>query len=175
MKHGFSSVAYSSMPIPNGTKNYKQLFNCDNARVTPNGPEEIISYTCNTGYMWDGTNCVSGGNTTIIETYSGTTCNTSNIQIVNVSPGTDKIPQNLNADTLYLLSAGQHNVTRKIEMNTCSAVVGMGTGATTVGYAGTSYDADNVFETTKNASIISKLTIDGQVASGKAKNGIEIK
>lgn len=66
------------------------------------------------------------------------------MRVVDITPGTDKIPENLDADTLYRLSAGAYNITKKINLNNCSAIVGAGTGQTTIGYSGISYNSETL-------------------------------
>lgn len=123
INHNFSATVYSTSPIPNGAANYKQQFVCNNGLVTAHGAEELISHTCNAGYAYNGSACVAGGNADVVDAFSGTTCNTANIQVVTLTPGVDKIPENLNADTLYRLTPGTYSITKKINMNNCSAVV----------------------------------------------------
>ncbi len=90
----------------------------------------------------------------MIETFSGTTCITANIQVVTLTPGVDKIPQNLNADTLYKLEAGTYDISKNINMNSCSAILGAGTGSTTLRYTGLSYDSESLVNITTSDTVV---------------------
>lgn len=157
--HNFSAYAYSSSNIDNGHINYKQLFACNNWTITTSGTEEATSTTCSAGFGWNGGSCVLSNNNDVVSAYSGTTCNTANIQVVNITPGIDKIPENLNADTMYKLEGGIYDITKKINFNTCSAMVGAGTGATTVQYSGLSYWSESLISSVKRDNIISNLKL----------------
>lgn len=174
--HNFSAYAYSSSNIDNGHINYKQLFACNNWTITTSGTEEATSTTCSAGFGWNGNSCILSNNIEVTHAYSGTTCNTANIQVVNITPGIDKIPENLNADTMYKLEGGIYDVTKKINFNNCSAIVGAGTGATTVQYAGLSYGSEDLMNITKSDAVIDGLKIVWtKEGAGKVANVIRIK
>lgn len=174
--HNFSAYVYSSSNIDNGHINYKQLFACNNWTITTSGTEEATSTTCSAGFGWNGNSCILSNNIEVTHAYSGTTCNTANIQVVNITPGIDKIPENLNADTMYKLEGGIYDVTKKINFNNCSAIVGAGTGATTVQYAGLSYGSEDLMNITKSDAVIDGLKIVWtKEGAGKVANVIRIK
>ena len=164
IKHNFSAVVYTHQAIANGTENYKQTFVCNNGTVEASGPEEKISQTCNAGYSWNGSQCVAGGDSQINDIFKDTSCNTANIQVVTLAPGVDKIPENLNADTMYKLSSGTYEITKKINMNTCSAIVGEGNTKTTIQYAGLSFGTEDLISITKSNAVVSDVKITGTKA-----------
>ena len=164
IKHNFSAVVYAHKAITNGTENYKQTFTCNNGTVQASGPEEKISQTCNAGHSWNGSQCVPGGDPQINDIFKDTSCNTANIQVVTLTPGVDKIPENLNADTMYKLSAGTYQITKKINMNTCSAIVGEGTTKTTIQYAGLSFGTEDLISIAKSNTVVSDVKITGTKA-----------
>ena len=164
IKHNFSAVVYTHKAIANGTENYKQTFTCNNGTVQASGPEEKISQTCNAGHSWNGSQCVPGGDPQINDIFKDTSCNTANIQVVTLTPGVDKIPENLNADTMYKLSAGTYQITKKINMNTCSAIVGEGTTKTTIQYAGLSFGTEDLISIAKSNTVVSDVKITGTKA-----------
>ena len=164
IKHNFSAVVYTHQAIANGTENYKQTFVCNNGTVQASGPEEKISQTCNAGHSWNGSQCVAGGDPQINDIFKDTSCNTANIQVVTLTPGVDKIPENLNADTMYKLSAGTYEITKKINMNTCSAIVGEGTTKTTIQYAGLSFGTEDLISIAKSNTVVSDVKITGTKA-----------
>ena len=164
IKHNFSAVVYTHKAIANGTENYKQTFVCNNGTVQKSGSEEKISQTCNAGHSWNGSQCVPGGDPQINDIFKDTSCNTANIQVVTLTPGVDKIPENLNADTMYKLSAGTYQITKKINMNTCSAIVGEGTTKTTIQYAGLSFGTEDLISIAKSNTVVSDVKITGTKA-----------
>ena len=164
IKHNFSAVVHAHQTIANGTENYKQTFVCNNGTVQASGPEEKISQTCNAGHSWNGSQCVPGGDPQINDIFKDTSCNTANIQVVTLTPGVDKIPENLNADTMYKLSAGTYQITKKINMNTCSAIVGEGTTKTTIQYAGLSFGTEDLISIAKSNTVVSDVKITGTKA-----------
>ena len=164
IKHNFSAVVYTHKAIANGTENYKQTFVCNNGTVQKSGSEEKISQTCNAGYSWNGSQCVAGGDPQINDIFKDTSCNTANIQVVTIAPGVDKIPENLNADTMYKLSSGTYEITKKINMNTCSAIVGEGNTKTTIQYAGLSFGTEDLISIAKSNAVVSDVKITGTKA-----------
>ena len=164
IKHNFSAVVYTHKAIANGTENYKQTFVCNNGTVEASGPEEKISQTCNAGYSWNGSQCVAGGDPQINDIFKDTSCNTANIRVVTIAPGVDKIPENLNADTMYKLSSGTYEITKKINMNTCSAIVGEGNTKTTIQYAGLSFGTEDLIGIAKSNAVVSDVKITGTKA-----------
>ena len=164
IKHNFSAVVYSHKAITNGTENYKQTFTCNNGTVQASGSEEKISQTCNAGYSWNGSQCVAGGDPQINDIFKDTSCNTANIRVVTLTPGVDKIPENLNADTMYKLSAGTYEITKKINMNTCSAIVGEGNTKTTIQYVGLSFGTEDLISIAKSNTVVSDVKITGTKA-----------
>ncbi|MDO4874336.1 MAG: right-handed parallel beta-helix repeat-containing protein [Candidatus Gracilibacteria bacterium] len=164
IKHNFSAVVYTHKAIANGTENYKQTFVCNNGTVQKSGSEEKISQTCNAGYSWNGSQCVAGGDPQINDIFKDTSCNTANIRVVTIAPGVDKIPENLNADTMYKLSAGTYEITKKINMNTCSAIVGEGNTKTTIQYAGLSFGTEDLISIAKSNAVVSDVKITGTKA-----------
>ena len=164
IKHNFSAVVHTHQSIANGTENYKQTFVCNNGTVQASGSEEKISQTCNAGYSWNGSQCVAGGDPQINDIFKDTSCNTANIQVVTIAPGVDKIPENLNADTMYKLSSGTHEITKKINMNTCSAIVGEGNTKTTIQYAGLSFGTEDLVSIAKSNAVVSDVKITGTKA-----------
>ena len=164
IKHNFSSVVHAHQSIANGTENYKQTFVCNNGTVQASGPEEKISQTCNAGYSWNGSQCVAGGDPQINDIFKDTSCNTANIRVVTIAPGVDKIPENLNADTMYKLSSGTYEITKKINMNTCSAIVGEGNTKTTIQYAGLSFGTEDLISIAKSNAVVSDVKITGTKA-----------
>lgn len=86
INHNFSAVVHATATIENGVTNYKQTFECNNGTTRVSGSEEIISQTCNTDYAWNGNACVQSNNQEVIDAYAGTTCDTTNIQVVDVAP-----------------------------------------------------------------------------------------
>ncbi len=164
IKHNFSAVVYTHQAIANGTENYKQTFVCNNGTVQASGPEEKISQTCNAGHSWNGSQCVAGGDPQINDIFKDTSCNTANIQVVTLTPGVDKIPENLNADTMYKLSAGTYEITKKINMNTCSAIVGEGNTKTTIQYVGLSFGTEDLISIAKSNAVVSDVKITGTKA-----------
>ena len=164
IKHNFSAVVHTHQSIANGTENYKQTFVCNNGTVQPSGSEEKISQTCNAGYSWNGSQCVAGGDPQINDIFKDTSCNTANIRVVTIAPGVDKIPENLNADTMYKLSSGTYEITKKINMNTCSAIVGEGNTKTTIQYAGLSFGTEDLISIEKSNAVVSDVKITGTKA-----------
>ena len=164
IKHNFSAVVYTHKAIANGTENYKQTFVCNNGTVQVSGSEEKISQTCNAGHSWNGSQCVAGGDPKINDIFKDTSCNTANIQVVTLTPGVDKIPENLNADTMYKLSSGTYEITKKINMNTCSAIVGEGNTKTTIQYAGLSFGTEDLISIEKSNAVVSDVKITGTKA-----------
>ena len=164
IKHNFSAVVHAHQSIANGTENYKQTFVCNNGTVQASGSEEKISQTCNAGYSWNGSQCVAGGDPQINDIFKDTSCNTANIRVVTIAPGVDKIPENLSADTMYKLSAGTYQITKKINMNTCSAIVGEGTTKTTIQYAGLSFGTEDLISIAKSNTVVSDVKITGTKA-----------
>ena len=164
IKHNFSAVVYTHQSIANGTENYKQTFVCNNGTVQASGSEEKISQTCNAGYSWNGSQCVAGGDPQINDIFKDTSCNTANIRVVTLTPGVDKIPENLNADTMYKLSSGTYEITKKINMNTCSAIVGEGNTKTTIQYAGLSFGTEDLISIAKSNAVVSDVKITGTKA-----------
>ena len=164
IKHNFSAVVHTHQSIANGTENYKQTFVCNNGTVQASGSEEKISQTCNAGYSWNGSQCVAGGDPQINDIFKDTSCNTANIRVVTLTPGVDKIPENLNADTMYKLSAGTYEITKKINMNTCSAIVGEGNTKTTIQYAGLSFGTEDLISIAKSNAVVSDVKITGTKA-----------
>ena len=164
IKHNFSAVVHTHQSIANGTENYKQTFVCNNGTVQASGPEEKISQTCNAGYSWNGSQCVAGGDPQISDIFKDTSCNTANIRVVTIAPGVDKIPENLNADTMYKLSSGTYEITKKINMNTCSAIVGEGNTKTTIQYAGLSFGTEDLISIAKSNAVVSDVKITGTKA-----------
>ena len=164
IKHNFSAVVHTHQSIANGTENYKQTFVCNNGTVQASGPEEKISQTCNAGYSWNGSQCVAGGDPQISDIFKDTSCNTANIRVVTLTPGVDKIPENLNADTMYKLSSGTYEITKKINMNTCSAIVGEGNTKTTIQYAGLSFGTEDLISIAKSNAVVSDVKITGTKA-----------
>ena len=164
IKHNFSAVVHTHQSIANGTENYKQTFVCNNGTVQKSGSEEKISQTCNAGYSWNGSQCVAGGDPQINDIFKDTSCNTANIRVVTIAPGVDKIPENLNADTMYKLSSGTYEITKKINMNTCSAIVGEGNTKTTIQYAGLSFGTEDLISIEKSNAVVSDVKITGTKA-----------
>ena len=164
IKHNFSAVVHTHQSIANGTENYKQTFVCNNGTVQASGSEEKISQTCNAGYSWNGSQCVAGGDPQINDIFKDTSCNTANIRVVTLAPGVDKIPENLNADTMYKLSSGTYEITKKINMNTCSAIVGEGNTKTTIQYAGLSFGTEDLISIAKSNAVVSDVKITGTKA-----------
>jgi len=164
IKHNFSAVVHAHQSIANGTENYKQTFVCNNGTVQASGSEEKISQTCNAGYSWNGSQCVAGGDPQINDIFKDTSCNTANIRVVTLTPGVDKIPENLNADTMYKLSAGTYEITKKINMNTCSAIVGEGNTKTTIQYVGLSFGTEDLISIAKSNTVVSDVKITGTKA-----------
>ena len=164
IKHNFSAVVHAHQSIANGTENYKQTFVCNNGTVQASGSEEKISQTCNAGYSWNGSQCVAGGDPQINDIFKDTSCNTANIRVVTIAPGVDKIPENLNADTMYKLSSGTYEITKKINMNTCSAIVGEGNTKTTIQYAGLSFGTEDLISIEKSNAVVSDVKITGTKA-----------
>ena len=164
IKHNFSAVVHAHQSIANGTENYKQTFVCNNGTVQASGSEEKISQTCNAGYSWNGSQCVAGGDPQINDIFKDTSCNTANIRVVTITPGVDKIPENLNADTMYKLSSGTYEITKKINMNTCSAIVGEGNTKTTIQYAGLSFGTEDLISIEKSNAVVSDVKITGTKA-----------
>ena len=164
IKHNFSAVVHAHQSIANGTENYKQTFVCNNGTVQASGSEEKISQTCNAGYSWNGSQCVAGGDPQINDIFKDTSCNTANIRVVTLAPGVDKIPENLNADTMYKLSSGTYEITKKINMNTCSAIVGEGNTKTTIQYAGLSFGTEDFISIEKSNAVVSDVKITGTKA-----------
>ena len=164
IKHNFSAVVHAHQSIANGTENYKQTFVCNNGTVQASGSEEKISQTCNAGYSWNGSQCVAGGDPQINDIFKDTSCNTANIRVVTIAPGVDKIPENLNADTMYKLSSGTYEITKKINMNTCSAIVGEGNTKTTIQYAGLSFGTEDLISIAKSNAVVSDVKITGTKA-----------
>ena len=164
IKHNFSAVVHTHQSIANGTENYKQTFVCNNGTVQASGSEEKISQTCNAGYSWNGSQCVAGGDPQINDIFKDTSCNTANIRVVTLAPGVDKIPKNLNADTMYKLSSGTYEITKKINMNTCSAIVGEGNTKTTIQYAGLSFGTEDLISIAKSNAVVSDVKITGTKA-----------
>ena len=164
IKHNFSAVVHTHQSIANGTENYKQTFVCNNGTVQASGPEEKISQTCNAGYSWNGSQCVAGGDPQISDIFKDTSCNTANIRVVTIAPGVDKIPENLNADTMYKLSSGTYEITKKINMNTCSAIVGESNTKTTIQYAGLSFGTEDLISIEKSNAVVSDVKITGTKA-----------
>ena len=164
IKHNFSAVVHTHQSIANGTENYKQTFVCNNGTVQASGSEEKISQTCNAGYSWNGSQCVAGGDPQINDIFKDTSCNTANIRVVTIAPGVDKIPENLNADTMYKLSSGTYEITKKINMNTCSAIVGQGNTKTTIQYAGLSFGTEDLISIAKSNAVVSDVKITGTKA-----------
>ena len=164
IKHNFSAVVHTHQSIANGTENYKQTFVCNNGTVQASGSEEKISQTCNAGYSWNGSQCVAGGDPQINDIFKDTSCNTANIRVVTIAPGVDKIPENLNADTMYKLSSGTYEITKKINMNTCSAIVGEGNTKTTIQYAGLSFGTEDLISIEKSNAVVSDVKITGTKA-----------
>ena len=164
IKHNFSAVVHTHQSIANGTENYKQTFVCNNGTVQASGSEEKISQTCNAGYSWNGSQCVAGGDPQINDIFKDTSCNTANIRVVTLTPGVDKIPENLNADTMYKLSAGTYEITKKINMNTCSAIVGEGNTKTTIQYVGLSFGTEDLISIAKSNTVVSDVKITGTKA-----------
>ena len=164
IKHNFSAVVHTHQSIANGTENYKQTFVCNNGTVQASGSEEKISQTCNAGYSWNGSQCVAGGDPQINDIFKDTSCNTANIRVVTIAPGVDKIPENLNADTMYKLSSGTYEITKKINMNTCSAIVGQGNTKTTIQYAGLSFGTEDLISIEKSNAVVSDVKITGTKA-----------
>ena len=164
IKHNFSAVVHAHQSIANGTENYKQTFVCNNGTVQASGSEEKISQTCNAGYSWNGSQCVAGGDPQINDIFKDTSCNTANIRVVTITPGVDKIPENLNADTMYKLSSGTYEITKKINMNTCSAIVGEGNTKTTIQYAGLSFGTEDLISIAKSNAVVSDVKITGTKA-----------
>lgn len=118
INHNFSTTSTVTLPISNGTQTYNQIFQCSNATVSPYQTEWTTAVTCDSGYVWNGTSCVAGSaDPAIIAAYSGTTCPTNSITVVNIAPGTDTIPATLNANSLYVLSAGAYPLSRSVTMN----------------------------------------------------------
>ena len=174
IKHNFSAVVYTHQSIANGTENYKQTFVCNNGTVQASGSEEKISQTCNAGYSWNGSQCVAGGDPQISDIFKDTSCNTANIRVVTIAPGVDKIPENLNADTMYKLSSGTYEITKKINMNTCSAIVGEGNTKTTIQYAGLSFGTEDLISIAKSNAVVSDVKITGTKAgAGTVSNLIK--
>ena len=164
IKHNFSAVVHAHQSIANGTENYKQTFVCNNGTVQASGSEEKISQTGNAGYSWNGSQCVAGGDPQISDIFKDTSCNTANIRVVTIAPGVDKIPENLNADTMYKLSSGTYEITKKINMNTCSAIVGEGNTKTTIQYAGLSFGTEDLISIAKSNAVVSDVKITGTKA-----------
>ena len=164
IKHNFSAVVHAHQSIANGTENYKQTFVCNNGTVQASGSEEKISQTCNAGYSWNGSQCVAGGDPQINDIFKDTSCNTANIRVVTIAPGVDKIPENLNADTMYKLSSGTYEITKKINMHTCSAIVGEGNTKTTIQYAGLSFGTEDLISIAKSNAVVSDVKITGTKA-----------
>ena len=164
IKHNFSAVVHAHQSIANGTENYKQTFVCNNGTVQASGSEEKISQTCNAGYSWNGSQCVAGGDPQINDIFKDTSCNTANIRVVTIAPGVDKIPENLNADTMYKLSSGTYEITKKINMNTCSAIVGQGNTKTTIQYVGLSFGTEDLISIEKSNAVVSDVKITGTKA-----------
>ena len=174
IKHNFSAVVHTHQSIANGTENYKQTFVCNNGTVQASGSEEKISQTCNAGYSWNGSQCVAGGDPQINDIFKDTSCNTANIRVVTIAPGVDKIPENLNADTMYKLSSGTYEITKKINMNTCSAIVGEGNTKTTIQYAGLSFGTEDLISIEKSNAVVSDVKITGiKAGAGTAANLIK--
>ncbi len=174
IKHNFSAVVHAHQTIANGTENYKQTFVCNNGTVQASGSEEKISQTCNAGYSWNGSQCVAGGDPQINDIFKDTSCNTANIQVVTLTPGVDKIPENLNADTMYKLSSGTYEITKKINMNTCSAIVGEGNTKTTIQYAGLSFGTEDLISIAKSNAVVSDVKITGtKTGAGTVANLIK--
>ena len=175
IKHNFSAVVHTHQSIANGTENYKQTFVCNNGTVQASGSEEKISQTCNAGYSWNGSQCVAGGDPQINDIFKDTSCNTANIRVVTIAPGVDKIPENLNADTMYKLSSGTYEITKKINMNTCSAIVGEGNTKTTIQYAGLSFGTEDLISIEKSNAVVSDVKITGTKAgAGTVANLIKV-
>ena len=175
IKHNFSAVVHAHQSIANGTENYKQTFVCNNGTVQASGSEEKISQTCNAGYSWNGSQCVAGGDPQISDIFKDTSCNTANIRVVTIAPGVDKIPENLNADTMYKLSSGTYEITKKINMNTCSAIVGEGNTKTTIQYAGLSFGTEDLISIEKSNAVVSDVKITGTKAgAGTVANLIKV-
>ena len=175
IKHNFSAVVHTHQSIANGTENYKQTFVCNNGTVQASGSEEKISQTCNAGYSWNGSQCVAGGDPQISDLFKDTSCNTANIRVVTIAPGVDKIPENLNADTMYKLSSGTYEITKKINMNTCSAIVGEGNTKTTIQYAGLSFGTEDLISIEKSNAVVSDVKITGTKAgAGTVANLIKV-
>lgn len=163
LKNNFSTVVNATETIDNGIKNYKQTFVCSNALLTTNGPEEFISTKCNSGFSWNGNACVAENSAMqmVVEAFSGTTCQASNIRVESVRPGENTIKENLDANTLYQLEAGEYNVSRTINMGTCSAIVGAGTGNTVIQYSGISFGTESLIASSQNNAVIDNLSLIG--------------
>ena len=87
----------------------------------------------------------------------------------------DKIPENLNADTMYKLSPGTYEITKKINMNTCSAIVGEGNTKTTIQYAGLSFGTEDLISIEKSNAVVSDVKITGTKAgAGMVANLIKV-
>ena len=167
--HNFTKTAYTSVTIPNGTQNYKQLFLCTNGTITPTGNEEFISNTCIAGYAWNGSACVQSNNTEVIEAFSGTTCNTANIRVESVAPGSNTLSQTLKPDTLYKLQPGTYEISTATTMSSCSAIVGAGTDATTIQYGGAVYGSDDLIKSSSSNVVISKVKLLGTKQGSQAR------
>lgn len=58
-----------------------------------------------------------------LHNWENNTCDYKNMNVVQLNPGTDTIPQNLTENTIYSLSAGNYIVSSKRIMNDCTALI----------------------------------------------------
>ncbi|MFA5748039.1 MAG: right-handed parallel beta-helix repeat-containing protein, partial [Candidatus Absconditabacterales bacterium] len=118
-----------------------------------NGPtdEQIIDALYGDGNV--------GEDTTAYTTHrTGNTCDTNNITVSYVDPGTDQIPEYLSENTIYVLLSGSHITSRNIYLNNCSAIVG--SGDVTL-YSNRHLDLILYFNQKENI-VVNNVKIDGQ-------------
>ncbi|HCY21091.1 TPA: hypothetical protein DIC40_04535 [Patescibacteria group bacterium] len=54
---------------------------------------------------------------------NGNLCNTENIRVITISPGTGTLPNQLSSHTIYLLEPGNYITTGTINTEKCNAIV----------------------------------------------------
>ncbi|MDD5770143.1 MAG: hypothetical protein PHE25_04180 [Candidatus Gracilibacteria bacterium] len=176
--HQFTTTSNSTSSITNGTQVYRQSFYCNNGIVSTYGSESLIANSCNSGYGWNGTSCVSGSSIDpiVASTFSGTTCPTVGSVVVYPTAGvTNSIPNSLSANTVYYLQAGTYPLTQTVNMANCSAIVGAGTGSTFINFVGISSNStDMIYGNNITNAYINNLSMNGGAGGGSSRYDINI-
>ncbi|NUJ97716.1 hypothetical protein HGA92_02915 [Candidatus Gracilibacteria bacterium] len=160
-----NSSNYSLVDAPTGTS-----LDALSAGYSSSPDDNTCQFKCNSGYSWNGSNCeldtpdeikeIFADESEYSNNWNNNTCSPDTMNVINILPGTNTIPNTLNENTIYKLINGNYITTNPIEIGgDCVGLIGE---ENTIIYSNSQLENGVITAYGRENSIISNISVDNE-------------